>query len=67
MREIGISRVLENFSKKYGSIISETLLLKSLVYFDDVDSVPIHMICGTYSWEDTKQDIISEVKKYMHT
>lgn len=66
IREIWLSRVLECFREKYGDIISESLLIKSIIYFDDVDRLEIKMIAwDSYDWKDIQNELIKEVKKYM--
>lgn len=53
------------FREKYGDIISESILLKSLVYFEDVIPAPIRIIDPRYSWENSQEVLKKIVRDYI--
>ncbi len=65
IREIGLTELLESFQEKYGDIIAGSLLLKSLIYFDDVSEVGIKMLRKDYSWRNIQKELENIVKEYM--
>ncbi len=62
---LSIADLCAVFREKYGDIISESLLLKSLVYFDDVTPAPIRIIDTRYTWEKSKKILEEKVRKYV--
>ncbi len=65
IRAIWIVSLLKSFEEKYGNIIAESLLLKSLIYFDDVNNVGIKMLTENYDWKEIRSELEKVVKKYM--
>jgi predicted nucleotidyltransferase component of viral defense system len=41
IREIGLKNLLDAFFQKFGNIISDSYLLKALIYFDDIKEEPL--------------------------
>jgi predicted nucleotidyltransferase component of viral defense system len=62
---IKIDDLLGVFREKYWDIISESILLKSLVYFDDVIPAPIRIIDPKYTWENSKKILETKVREYI--
>lgn len=60
-----IEDLLTTFREKYGDIISESILLKSLIYFDDVIPAPIRIIDTRYTWDNSKKILEEKVKRYI--
>jgi hypothetical protein len=61
---LSISDLFSVFREKYGDIISESILLKSLIYFDDVIPAPIRIIDTRYTWDNSKKILEEKVKRY---
>ena len=60
-----LSDLLKKYQKKFGEELTNIYhLLKSLVYFEDAENQPIPVMLKPMSWEEVKQFIIDEVKKY---
>jgi predicted nucleotidyltransferase component of viral defense system len=62
---LSIADLLSAFREKYGDIISESILLKSLVYFDDVIPAPIRILDEKYTWENSQKILKEKMKKYI--
>lgn len=62
---LSIVDLLSVFREKYGDIISESILLKALVYFEDVIPAPIRIIDPRYSWENSKKILEKKVREYI--
>jgi hypothetical protein len=62
---LSISDLFSAFREKYGDIISESILLKSLIYFDDVTPAPIRIIDTHYTWDNSKKILEEKVKRYI--
>lgn len=60
-----LDQVLDVFDKKYWKIIVHGLLLKSLVYFDDVTPAPIRILDTKYTYENSKKILLAVVKAYL--
>lgn len=64
LQKIDISKLIDAFFKKYGKVISEYLLLKSLIYFDDVEKEKICFIDKEMNFEKIKNWLIQIVRDY---
>jgi hypothetical protein len=65
LQNVSISELLENFVKKYPNI-DKTLILKSLVYFDDIIKEPIlFKENNNVSFETIKVFLQKKVKEYL--
>ncbi len=58
-----LADVFDFFSVKYDDSL-KFMVLKSLLYFDDADSEPSPVLIKNNSWDDVKNKIRAEVKKY---
>jgi Nucleotidyl transferase AbiEii toxin, Type IV TA system len=62
---LSIADLLSAFREKYGDIISESILLKSLVYFDDVIPAPIRILDQRYTWENSQKILTTKIREYI--
>ena len=62
---LSIDDLLSVFREKYWDIVSESILLKSLIYFDDVTPAPIRIIDRRYTWDKSKKILEEKVKRYI--
>jgi predicted nucleotidyltransferase component of viral defense system len=60
---LSIADLLSTFREKYGDIISESILLKSLVYFDDVIPASIRVLDETYTWENSQKILTMKMRE----
>lgn len=63
---LGIEKMLHLTSTKY-PIISPNMILRALTYFDDLEKEakrPITVLDPKFSWDEAKDFILEEVKKY---
>ncbi len=51
---IGLRNTLQSFSQKHGDIVSDSQLLKSLLYFEDIENEPLKLKKHQKNWEETK-------------
>ncbi len=63
VREFWIRRLLDAFFRKYGKGVSESLILKSLVFFDDIVEEPLVMN-DSVTFEDVKKFLRNEVLNF---
>jgi len=63
IQEYWLRRLLDAFFKKYGKVVSETLILKSLVYFDDIVEEPLIMNTQL-TGEDVQMYLRKEVRNF---
>lgn len=64
LRTIDLGMLLQDFRDKYGDVIAETRLLKSLVYFADVEDGGIKMLSNNSNWSQIQEELKEAVKKY---
>jgi len=67
LKDISLKDLLEQNKKKH-PLLDANFVLKSLIYFDDVDKTPIKFMPGfTISFDQVKTFLTDEVKKYFET
>lgn len=64
IKDIWLSRVLESFMDKFWPVVTESYLLKSLIYFDDILDEQIVLKDKNLHFEKVKQEIKNEVLAY---
>ena len=64
IKDIWLSRVLESFMDKFWPVVTESYLLKSLIYFDDILDEQIVLKDKKLNFEKVKQEIKNEVLAY---
>jgi len=64
LQKIDIWTLLDSFFKKYWNVISETILLKSLIYFDDVEDEKLALLDKNINFEKIKNYLIEQVRNY---
>ena len=55
IKEVWIDTLLDNFFKKFWTIVTKTYLLKSLVYFDDIAEEKLIIKDKNLTFEKVKQ------------
>lgn len=64
IRKIWLKKVLQNFFDRFWNIVTESYLLKSLVYFDDVNEEKLVLKDKNTDFEKVKNYLKNEIKKY---
>lgn len=60
IQEFWLRELLDAFFRKYGKVVSESLILKSLVYFDDIIEEPLTMN-NSVTFEEVKIFLRKEI------
>jgi len=64
LQQVNLAKLINAFFKKYGKVISEYLLLKSLIYFDDVRKENIYFVDKQMTFEKVKNWLKQIVRDY---
>ena len=64
IRELGLQQILQDFVQKFWPVVSESYLLKSLIYFEDLDNEPLVLTDQSLSFEDVQKFLIEEVTSH---
>lgn len=62
LKRYPLKKLFEAFSRKFGPIVSEMILKKSLVYFDDIEDDPIILNDTMRDFELIKTELVSTIK-----
>lgn len=65
IEKIWLKQILQSFFRKYGNVVSDNQLLKSLVYFDDVIDEPLKIKKNHKEWEESKEYLIKTVRSFL--
>lgn len=63
LRTIGLDVLTRDFREKYGEIIAKPQLLKSLIYFADINTDWVKMLTQDYSWSQIQRELEKKVKE----
>ncbi|MDD4151411.1 MAG: nucleotidyl transferase AbiEii/AbiGii toxin family protein [Candidatus Gracilibacteria bacterium] len=64
IKEIGLHNLINNFFLKFGQVVTDTYLLKSLIYFEDVEAEKLIIKDKNISFDFIKTNLEKFVKKY---
>ena len=64
IKKFSLDSIIKNSQKKFKGEFSEKLFLEQLVYFDDLEIVPIDFLQRTYTSEEIMEDLQTAVHKY---
>ncbi|KKQ97398.1 MAG: hypothetical protein UT24_C0008G0090 [Candidatus Woesebacteria bacterium GW2011_GWB1_39_12] len=64
IKKFTLDSIIKNSQKKFKGEFSEKLFLEQLVYFDDLEIVPIDFLQRTYTSEEIMEDLQTAVHKY---
>lgn len=64
IKEFGIKDLILNFYKKYWKVVNENLILKSLIYFEDIKNEVLILTDKNLDFEKVKEYLVNIVSKY---
>lgn len=64
IKEIGLHNLINNFFLKFWQVVTDTYLLKSLIYFEDVEAEKLIIKDKNISFDFIKTNLEKFVKKY---
>ena len=66
IKKIWLQRLLEVFFQKFGDVVSDSYLLKALIYFDDIKEEPLLINDPTLTFDTVKTWLEQAVKGLKH-
>jgi len=63
LRTIELDLLIKDFKDKYGEIIAKPQLLKSLIYFADINIDWVRMLTDNYNWNQIQKELEKRVKE----
>ena len=64
IKEFGIKDLILNFYKKYWKVVNENLILKSLIYFEDIKNEVLILTGKNLDFEKVKEYLVNIVSEY---
>lgn len=64
IKEIWLQKLLKSFFQKFGNVVSDSYLLKALIYFDDVKEEPLVMNDTKLTFEVVRKGLERAVKEW---
>ena len=64
LKKVWLNKLLEYFFMKYWNVVSEYLILKSLIYFDDIENDSLVLLDKWLDFEKVKNWLVEIVKEY---
>lgn len=65
IKTIGLNATLESFSRKFGNIVTDSHLLKSLTYFDDIEEEKLMLQDVNLDFNTIKTYLEDECSRYV--
>ena len=69
IKKIWLQRLLEVFFQKFGDVVSDSYLLKALIYFDDIKEEPLLINDSTLTFDTVKtwlEQAVKDLKLHHH-
>lgn len=62
LQNMSLADLLDSFDQKFGQVVSRSLLLKSLIYFEDIVEEPLLLTDRSLNFDDVKDFLVEKVK-----